>query len=483
MKGIKWQFSIYFLVITALLALTANAVTISEKRDNVKATKVINITKEQHYKKNHQPNHSDSLPARATKTIRNCSLASIQQKRLMESFERRRLPNVQTVYVCDRSKHTKNIIKKHSTKKHSPKKHSKKHGNQSSRKKSVNSKQHKKHAAPKHTTSRRKKATCDKCKKNNTVTKHKYHSTLSTKSQKVKAVTTIHNSSETSIRPASNDAIPSNASTDTYNNNTADASEGGALNGSNNNSNNEDINGDSNYDSGNNDSGNNDSGNNDDGNNDESNDDGSNDDQDSAVDAASMTSAVPLAAADASAPIASVTPVDNNNQVTGQSVNNGQAIENTPQSKIVGISVGAVVGCLAAAGLAGMFIYKRKQTSKHDQDIEDLNQTSEVNTRWRTQSFMAVVAGTVAKLPKRSNSSGSNRSAGGVLGSIRRAASNASSKLSRSASSRSSTHSYGIAVSGPIPAIQRIDGDQAQYFGEPESPSTMQQHQCHTHAY
>ena len=176
------------------------------------------------------------------------------------------------------------------------------------------------------------------------------------------------------------------------------------------------------------------------------------------------------------------TPVDNNNQVNSQSVNPEKDSNAQPQSKVIGVSIGAVVGCIAAAGLAGMFIYRRRE--KNSQDIEDLNQTSEVNTRWRTQSFMAVVAGAVAKLPKRSNSTAStnSRPSFNVLGSIRRAASNASRSLSvRSNGSRSSVQSYGIAVSGPIPAIARIDGDQAQYYGEPSSPTSTGVH--HTHAY
>lgn len=190
----------------------------------------------------------------------------------------------------------------------------------------------------------------------------------------------------------------------------------------------------------------------------------------------------------APAPVVNNTPKDNNSQVNAQTVETTETSDAEPQSKVIGVSVGAVVGCIAAVGLAGMFIYKRRERTTHDQDVEDMNQTSEVNTRWRTQSFMAVVAGAVAKLPKRSNSTASNNGdsgggGGGVLGSIRRAASNASRSLSvrSKGSSRSSVQSYGIAVSGPVPPITRIDGDQAQYYGEPASPTTTGAH--HTHAY
>ncbi|KAI8997859.1 hypothetical protein BDB01DRAFT_772688 [Pilobolus umbonatus] len=167
---------------------------------------------------------------------------------------------------------------------------------------------------------------------------------------------------------------------------------------------------------------------------------------------------------------------DHNDPVTVQNVAQGKDVDAEPQSKVVGVSIGAVVGCLAAAGLAGMFIYKRHQRNVHDKDVEDLNETSEVNTRWRTQSFMAVVAGAVSKLPNRSNSSSSQRSIGiGVMGSLRRAATNASRSLSRSGSS-ATQQSYGIATSAPAPPIARIDVD--DYYSSNNTP-----HNQHNHVY
>ncbi|KAI9254667.1 hypothetical protein BY458DRAFT_325437 [Sporodiniella umbellata] len=138
-----------------------------------------------------------------------------------------------------------------------------------------------------------------------------------------------------------------------------------------------------------------------------------------------------------------------NTQITAQKNSDGETVEATHQNKIIGISVGAVVGCVAAAGLAGMFIYRRRQ----DQETEEV--PDEVNTRYRTQSFMAVVAGAVAKLPKRSDSSSSSGS-GGVMGTLKRAATSMSRSLSRSGS-RSSQQSYGIAVSGPMPGLTHAD--------------------------
>ncbi|KAG1244904.1 hypothetical protein G6F68_015256 [Rhizopus microsporus] len=140
--------------------------------------------------------------------------------------------------------------------------------------------------------------------------------------------------------------------------------------------------------------------------------------------------------------------------VSAQSVNehSGRTVDAEPQSKIIGISVGAIAGCVAAAGLAGMFVYRRRQSKEQESDVVP----DELNTRYRTQSFMAVVAGAVARLPKHRDSSRSSRSSG-VMGTIRRAASKASKSLSRSGS-RSSQQSYGVAVSGPMPSIAHVDG-------------------------
>ncbi|KAG0169153.1 hypothetical protein DFQ28_003176 [Apophysomyces sp. BC1034] len=139
-----------------------------------------------------------------------------------------------------------------------------------------------------------------------------------------------------------------------------------------------------------------------------------------------------------------------------------EAVDAQHNHTTIGVSIGAAAGCIAAAGLAGMFIQRRRQTKKEEGN-DDLEGQSdgEVNTRWRHQSFMNAVAGAVAQLPKRSNSNASqNNGSGGlrsILGSIRRTASNASSK------SRSSEQSYGIAVTTPMPAIEPIDAHHQNY--------------------
>ncbi|KAI9249048.1 ras guanine nucleotide exchange factor domain-containing protein [Sporodiniella umbellata] len=104
----------------------------------------------------------------------------------------------------------------------------------------------------------------------------------------------------------------------------------------------------------------------------------------------------------------------------------GRTVEAGTHSKIIGISVGAVCGCVAAAGLAGMFIYRHRQKKQEEEAVPD-----ELNTRYRTQSFMAVVAGAVAKLPKRDSA----RSSLGVLGTLKRAASVKPSLVTRRSSS------------------------------------------------
>ncbi|KAI7868998.1 hypothetical protein BDF14DRAFT_1786697 [Spinellus fusiger] len=143
-----------------------------------------------------------------------------------------------------------------------------------------------------------------------------------------------------------------------------------------------------------------------------------------------------------------------------------------------------------------MFINRHRQNAqrnsdleKHERSLRDSSNT-EVNTRWRPQSFMVAVAGAVAKLPKRSASnasqnnathSQSTRGVGSVLGSIRRVASNTSSIASwgstRSHVSGSSQQSYGIAVTTPIPPLSRIDGM------ETSSDAVEAHYNSHNHAY
>lgn len=440
MRRTKWQFSLFVLIVSLLLISLVNAAAVVEdekeqKHDRVKTTTTTTTTttRQRHHTKPAKKHHKKDDP-RPTITINNCFLAHKKPTSTTKPS------HTQTVYVC-RPK-TTTTTKKHHTTRHNQKHHT------TTRKTSALAKHHsskKTHSTKKKSHSKKITTTTKKnshSKKSTTTkkkhTKSKTHSRKSTTSttKKVKTTTTTSTVKETTT-PAHKFSVTT----------TVPIIEPLVLPTP------------------------------------AANDNEGSDDSHVPVLPTTPTAASSAAAVAAAAP---TTPIDNNNQVNSQSIDAPGKDDNAqPQSKVIGVSIGAVVGCIAAAGLAGMFIYKRRE--KNDgQDPEDLNGTSEVNTRWRTQSFMAVVAGAVAKLPKRSNSSASSngRSSFNVLGSIRRAASNASRSLSvRSArSTRSSVQSYGIAVSGPIPAIARIDGDQAQYFGEPSSPTDNNRNH-HTHAY
>ncbi|KAI9020151.1 hypothetical protein CLU79DRAFT_221140 [Phycomyces nitens] len=335
-------------------------------------------------------------------------------------------------------KHTtkKHITKKHTTKKHATKKHTtKKHTT-------------KKHTTTKHTT-----------KKHTTITKvaiHTSHTTTrsipTTSAVPIPVVVPVAKSEDTS----NIGSINQNNVESSYNaqNDSADASS------ANNSDNAENADNADSADS-------NDS----DDSDDSDNSDGSDENDDSDDSGSEDSSEVPAAQPSTTDPNAGNT----DTTITSQSVNSA-AVDAQHENKTIGISIGAVVGCVAAAGLAGMFITRRRQNARQDSDLEKHERSmgsssveGEVNTRWRPQSFMAAVAGAVAKLPKRSPSSSSQNNEGGpgavrsVFGSIRRAASNASSLRSwgsrRSAgSTASSQHSYGIAVTTPVPQLARVDG-------------------------
>ncbi|KAI9469010.1 MAG: hypothetical protein EXX96DRAFT_654629 [Benjaminiella poitrasii] len=413
-------------------------VTVDASKENEGNTKLATTLAKHHTSNKHRKHHtSSSVSTRTTKTIRNCSLASIQRKRLLnkkKSFSS--LPPTQTIFVCVRHS-TKTKTKKPTTKKVSHKKHGSNEKKHSHSSKNSTTTKKKKQIKSKKTTKTKKKTSTRKTKKASvekvSVTNiHLDNKSGATTTTPIAAVTATTITEDTIL--SYNDPSTANSGIDEGSENIDD---------------------------------------------DTASDESSENSEEFILSSTTLSAPTePLIPA----PLSPTTPIDNNNQVAVQSVQNGQEIESEPQSKVVGVSVGAVVGCLAAAGLAGMFIYKRKQKTNEEQQVSQ--DTEEVNTRWRTQSFMAVVAGAVAKLPHRSNSSTSSRS-GGVLGSIRRAASNASRSLSirSNNSSSSSIQSYGIAVSGPIPAIVRIDGDQAQYYDEPSSPSGQHAQGYHTHAY
>jgi hypothetical protein len=109
----------------------------------------------------------------------------------------------------------------------------------------------------------------------------------------------------------------------------------------------------------------------------------------------------------------------------------------------LGIGIGVGVGCVAAIGLVGMAAYRR-----HEKRVQNANMDNAsgdpVSTHWRPQSFMAVLGGVVAKLPRSSSTSsrGSSR--------IRSVFSN----LSRNGSNRSNLSDQSV---GSAPSLARID--------------------------
>ncbi|KAI8878456.1 hypothetical protein K501DRAFT_336747 [Backusella circina FSU 941] len=446
MKRPTWQFHLLLFAILSLLSAAVDASYIGgdsiEKRE---------VTPTPAAFKHHATKHHHKHPKIHTVTVNNCTASAIQNKLLRQSKKINgtktstaipTLPAIitmrnhtSTVFVCHKTKHAAehhhSTKKHHSSKHHTTTKHVSKKDHRSTKKhhsskKPASSKKedkhpyvskNKKHTTKKHrTTTTTATTTTTHSKKKTTIkSTHKTKKTTTTKAHKKHTTTKVATTTTLEFVPAS---LPTTArvisSGDNSSNDNADTYE-------------------------------------------------------EPIDSTTPEATTP----DATTPAAATTTPDNdtNNQVTAQSVNQEKSVDAEPQSKVVGVSVGAVVGCIAAAGLAGMFIYKRKQKNAEEQDVE--YNDSNVNTRWKTQSFMAVVAGAVAKLPNRSNSQTSQRSVG-VLGSIRRAVSNASSFRSNN---RSSQQSYGTATSDPLPPLARIDGDQARYYNEPTSPTE------HTHAY
>ncbi|KAI9309328.1 hypothetical protein BJ944DRAFT_258705 [Cunninghamella echinulata] len=90
---------------------------------------------------------------------------------------------------------------------------------------------------------------------------------------------------------------------------------------------------------------------------------------------------------------------------------------NADDNRNLGIGLGVGIGCIAAIALAGLLIYNHRHkngqsSSRSFNSLGNNNSDEAVNTRWRTQSFMGVVAAVVAKLPRsaslRSKSSSMN---------------------------------------------------------------------------
>ncbi|KAI7858203.1 hypothetical protein BDC45DRAFT_554307 [Circinella umbellata] len=128
-----------------------------------------------------------------------------------------------------------------------------------------------------------------------------------------------------------------------------------------------------------------------------------------------------------------------------------QAVEGNVSNKSLGIGLGVGIGCVAAIGLAGLLVANKR---KRENQSSTASYNDDVDTHWRPQSFMGVVASVVAKLP-RSASLRSNHSkrdnAGMAVGAGQGAIEDPSATLGRHPSN-SSTRS---AASQP-PSLARV---------------------------
>ncbi|KAF7726754.1 hypothetical protein EC973_008442 [Apophysomyces ossiformis] len=103
---------------------------------------------------------------------------------------------------------------------------------------------------------------------------------------------------------------------------------------------------------------------------------------------------------------------DPNNPGNGNDgINETQAVSGSMSNKALGIGLGLGIGCVAAVGLAGLLVHNRRKHQDQQASRFTAGEDPDVNTRWRPQSFMGVVASVVAKLP-RSPSLRSNASSG-----------------------------------------------------------------------
>lgn len=195
-------------------------------------------------------------------------------------------------------------------------------------------------------------------------------------------------------------------------------------------------------------------------------------------DASAEPSAVPTSPVD-SAPSGlsdpNAVPSSSSNSVSVDNIPTGGPVNANVSNKTIGITVGAAIGCVAAVGLAGMMVYKRKTRQRFDDSIGagniDGSMDESAQTHWRPTSFMAAVTSVVARLPRDRNSSSSRGSGGfaaSVFGSLRRVGSGRSNRSSSSSVSEASHNSmnshtsFGYAVSGPLPELARVDHNQFQ---------------------
>ncbi|KAM3580793.1 hypothetical protein VKS41_006852 [Umbelopsis sp. WA50703] len=126
------------------------------------------------------------------------------------------------------------------------------------------------------------------------------------------------------------------------------------------------------------------------------------------------------------------------------SIANSNTVAGDVTNTKIGIGIGVGVGCVAAIGLAGLVLYRRREGRQ--QDNYDSGSGEPVSTRWRPQSFMAVLGGVVAKLPRTNSTSSRSSRLRSVF-----------SNLSRNSSNRSYRSDGSGPSVGSAPSLARVD--------------------------
>ncbi|KAG2188142.1 hypothetical protein INT44_000893 [Umbelopsis vinacea] len=147
----------------------------------------------------------------------------------------------------------------------------------------------------------------------------------------------------------------------------------------------------------------------------------------------------------------SSSPTTGSNNGSQNNLANSDVVAGDITNKKLGIGIGVGVGCVAAIGLVGMAAFRRHEKRVKNASMDNAS-GDPVSTHWRPQSFMAVLGGVVAKLPRSSSTSsrGSSR--------IRSVFSN----LSRNGSNRSNLSDQSV---GSVPSLARID----EHYGDGQS--------------
>ncbi|KAI8388830.1 uncharacterized protein BYT42DRAFT_603257 [Radiomyces spectabilis] len=134
--------------------------------------------------------------------------------------------------------------------------------------------------------------------------------------------------------------------------------------------------------------------------------------------------------------------------------NESEAVAGSISNRNLGIGLGVGIGCVAVIGLAGLLVHNRRRQQRAASSLDE-----NVNTRWRPQSFLGVVASVVAKLPR----TPSQRSQGSA----------SSATHFRAATGTAIGSGYGaVEHPSPDPSLP----DQHGYFSQPPPLSRLDDH-------